>query len=543
MQAQTGRVAVIMFHDVVSKPPEHPVWFDCTLEEFQKDMDEIVQNGFTVLSLDQLYDHLTKGTTVPPKSVVLTFDDNCQGFYDNALPILKEHKFPAAMFVHTKYVGSAVGRPKMTWEELKELHDGGLVTVCSHTVTHPPDLKVLPPEEQRKELVDSMADLKQHLGSDIPYLAYPDGSNDVNTQEYARDAGYKMSFSTESGTAEGSPNIQSVCRYEAKKFDQALKDLTQEVETAPVAIADLPLKKADISCEAGAYDGTKLVLLRGGTPVSVLADGRMPVGDFVAQNNGVAGINGSFFVMADVASNDNRLIGPFRPQNRATFISDDDAYRVTKLKDRPMVVWGPSRMAIIPFQPGAMNQEPIYKGYMPDYTDAFLAGAWIVHEGKPRVKDDMAPFSSKDIMDMRKRAFFGITKDGEIICGASQGSITTEELGRAAAAAGAFEAVLLDSGFSTSVVFDGQILASGHSNIEHASRPVPHAIVLQGTKGAADLGSLKTVPAVLSPPPIPGQPTEGNVAAPGLGTAPDMETAGPDVVQKPHRKHRRHRRR
>src|SRR4051812_40383076 len=57
MKSQAGRVAVIMYHDVIAKRDKNSVWFDCTVDEFQKDIDEILLNGFTVLSLDQLYDH------------------------------------------------------------------------------------------------------------------------------------------------------------------------------------------------------------------------------------------------------------------------------------------------------------------------------------------------------------------------------------------------------------------------------------------------------------------------------------------------------
>src|SRR4051812_47747762 len=49
MKAQAGRVAVIMYHDVIKERDKSSVWFDCTIDEFQKDIDEIVQNGFTVL--------------------------------------------------------------------------------------------------------------------------------------------------------------------------------------------------------------------------------------------------------------------------------------------------------------------------------------------------------------------------------------------------------------------------------------------------------------------------------------------------------------
>ncbi|MFI5387358.1 MAG: polysaccharide deacetylase family protein, partial [Fimbriimonadales bacterium] len=197
MKAEAGRVVVIMYHNVIKERVKGSVWFDCTIDEFGKDMDSLVENGYTVLSTDQLFEHLTKGAPVPAKSIVLTFDDNYQGFYDYAVPILRKHKFPAAMFVHTAYVGSKSGYPKMTWEELKELRDEGLVTIGAHTVTHPSNLKDLPLDVQKKELEDSKADLEQHLGGKIDIMAYPDGSNDLNTQQLTRDAGYKMSFSTE----------------------------------------------------------------------------------------------------------------------------------------------------------------------------------------------------------------------------------------------------------------------------------------------------------------------------------------------------------
>ncbi|HVT12946.1 MAG TPA: polysaccharide deacetylase family protein [Fimbriimonadaceae bacterium] len=525
MQAQSGRAVVIMYHDVIKERDKNSVWFDCTTEEFQKDIDEIVQNGFTVLSLDQLYDHLTTGKPIPEKSIVLTFDDNYQGIYDNAAPILRKYKFPAAVFVHTAYVGSQTGHPKMTWDELKELHSEGLITIGAHTVTHPSNLKDLPVEQQKKELEDSKKAIEDHLGGDVPYMAYPDGSNDATTQQLAREAGYKMSFTMEPTPAEGSPNILCVGRYEAKKFDVAMKAVMDEQASGQVAIADVQLKKQPVvSSEAGIFDGTKMVLLHGGSPMSLLSSGREMVGDFVAENKGIAGINGTFFVMAAIASSDNRMIGPCRPQNLATFVPDTDPYRMTKLVDRPMVIWGPTRFAIIPFQPGAMNQEDIFRRFMPDYTDAFLAGAWIVHNGQPKTIEEMKPYASQDIKDFRKRVFFGVTKDGEYISGASQGSITSETLAKAAAAAGAYEAILLDSGFSTSVVFDGQILASGHSSIDQPSRPVPHAIVFQGEKGTSNLGDLATVPVVL--------------------TAQAGATGSADVSEEsPKPKHRRHHRR
>ncbi|MFX8797768.1 phosphodiester glycosidase family protein, partial [Acinetobacter baumannii] len=77
--------------------------------------------------------------------------------------------------------------------------------------------------------------------------------------------------------------------------------------------------------------------------------------------------------------------------------------------------------------------------------------------------------------DPRRRAFFGVAADGTIVLGASLGSVGSDRLADAAAAAGVQEAVMMDSGFSTSLVYGDKVIASGHSTPTEPSRPVPHA--------------------------------------------------------------------
>jgi hypothetical protein len=83
-------------------------------------------------------------------------------------------------------------------------------------------------------------------------------------------------------------------------------------------------------------------------------------------------------------------------------------------------------------------------------------------------------------MDPRRRAFIGIDAEGHIVLGASTESASSAMVAEAAAAAGIQEAVLLDSGFSTSLVYGEDVKASGHSTETIPSRPVPHVILLLG---------------------------------------------------------------
>lgn len=489
--SQDARVPVIMYHDIIEKRGRGSVWFDCTAAEFETQMQTLKDRGAVPITLDQLYDHLTKGTPVPPKAIVLTFDDNYQGYYDNAVPILRKYGYPSAMFVHTKFVGDKTGsHPKMTYDTLRELCKDAQITIGSHTVSHPDDIRILSPDLQKHELVDSKAALEKELGRKIPYLAYPDGKNDSMVQTAARDAGYTMAFSIENTLAEDSPNIMSIGRYVHTRLDRAIDAQDRETVNVPAAVAVKDIKTGPVSLKGGSFAGVQLALVVGGTPESIRSAGRQTVGDFVKQEGAVAGINGTFFNLASISGTDNGMVGPVQTSNEKRWVADDVQERWAKIQDRPLVVWGPKRIAFVPFQPGPMEDGAAVKSFMPDFTDVFVGGAWIVHAGVPQTAEQMDAHSSKDIHDPRHRAFFGVNRDGMIVLGASLGSVSTEAVARAAAEAGVEEAVLLDSGFSTSLIFGSDIIATGHSTIDNPSRPVPHAIVLKGELGTrADIAA------------------------------------------------------
>ena len=483
LKAQGQRVPVIMYHDVIRKRGRGSVWFDTTEEEFDEQMNTLLKQNFTPISLDQLYQHLTSGEQIPEKSIVLTFDDNYQGFYDVALPILERFHYPAAMFVHTKFVGDKKGsHPKMDWTELKTLVKNPLITIGSHTVSHPDDITQLSSTDQVKELTESKATLEKELGKPMPYLAYPDGKNDKVVQANARAAGYTMAFTMVNTPAEESPNIMAIGRYIQTKFEKALDDRDESLRGGAVGVYKGPLTDAPVAFRDGEFAGTKLALVIGGKPQSVMSPAREGVLDFIHRTTGaVAGINGGFFAMAAIQSTDNQMVGPCKVHDAESLTPDTSEERWQKLHNRPIILWGPKEIGIIPFEPGSVNSDEAFKDFMPDYTDAFLAGVWLVHGGVPRSRDDMDIFSSKDIQDARRRAFIGVDAAGHVVLGASVESASSEKLAQAAAAAGIQEAVLLDSGFSTSLVYGEDVKASGHSTETIPSRPVPHAIVLLGT--------------------------------------------------------------
>jgi len=218
------RTPVLTYHDMVPARNASSLWFDCSVSEFESQLNWLAKRGAHFVSTKELYDHLTKGNRLPAKAIAITFADNYLGFYENALPVLRRKHIPVTMFVHTNYVGSPIGRPKMNWSQLKELDREGLVTIASQTRTHPEDLRTLSDKALREEMMGSKQALEIQLGHPVAFIAYPNGKFDARVAKAAGAAGYKMAFTERLNPAEKSPSIYMVARYVHTKYRQAWGD-------------------------------------------------------------------------------------------------------------------------------------------------------------------------------------------------------------------------------------------------------------------------------------------------------------------------------
>jgi len=222
--AQQPYVAVLVWHDVVS-PQE--VWFDTTLETFRTQLEAVKRGGFHVVTLAALRAHLERGAPLPAKPLVLTFDDNGHGIYENAFPLLRKYGFPATLFVHTNFVGKTTTKRHNTWDQLREMERSGLIEVQSLTANHPPDLRALSDAAVVHELRLSKFSLERRLGRPIYALVYPEDNYDERLARLASSNGYQLGFTEDWGNAGESVNLLLVHRYSIlTRFDQALRDVS-----------------------------------------------------------------------------------------------------------------------------------------------------------------------------------------------------------------------------------------------------------------------------------------------------------------------------
>ena len=69
---------------------------------FERRLEILNEGGYRVLALSEAVDRLVK-SNLPPKSVVLTFDDGMANFRTVALPILRKYGYPATVYLRTDY--------------------------------------------------------------------------------------------------------------------------------------------------------------------------------------------------------------------------------------------------------------------------------------------------------------------------------------------------------------------------------------------------------------------------------------------------------
>ena len=182
-------VPILLYHHVTADVPATSALRETTVSPaaLELHLTALARGGWTVVALDAVVDALALGTPLPPKAVVLTFDDGWRDQFDIALPILQRHGVTATFFLTTEPVEAGwIG--SLTWGHVKALAEGGM-TIGAHTRTHR-DLLGLSDAALADELTASADVIAARTGTRPRLLAYPYGNFDGRVLAAAAAAGY-----------------------------------------------------------------------------------------------------------------------------------------------------------------------------------------------------------------------------------------------------------------------------------------------------------------------------------------------------------------
>jgi peptidoglycan/xylan/chitin deacetylase (PgdA/CDA1 family) len=240
---QKNQARILMYHCVSDFPREKDIPYDNVPPSlFRLHMDILLADHFNVISLGTLAGILKAGEDIPPRTIVVSFDDGYKNNYLNALPILEERRFKASFFVivgemgrnepfnhllwdgksRTYYRDNPESRLPINKAEVREIRELGH-DIGSHGMTHR-SIGNLSYGEGWKEILRSKAILEETVAAPVSLFSYPFGSrsyNDFNPQTEAilRQTGYDAACTAEIGAVSKKSELYQLTRIPVRETD------------------------------------------------------------------------------------------------------------------------------------------------------------------------------------------------------------------------------------------------------------------------------------------------------------------------------------
>ena len=174
-----------------------------TVEQFDAQMKYLVDEGYSVITPDELLDAWEGKSILPNNPVVITFDDGNADNYKNVYPILQKYNLRATMFVITDNVNLYPNY--MTWQQAQEMQSSGLVDIESHTLSNRSFLQITSRDKLWDQIYGSKQAIEWYLKKPANFIAYPNGKYTVESEALCKEVGYRAGFTMNYGLAHNYP--------------------------------------------------------------------------------------------------------------------------------------------------------------------------------------------------------------------------------------------------------------------------------------------------------------------------------------------------
>ncbi len=197
---------------------------------FEEQIKFLSEGGWHFFTMAEL---ISQGTSLPEKSIAVTFDDGYEDNFTNALPILKKYDAKATIYLvvdrHNREWSSKRKKknnnnelmlePKLQDKHVRELIKSGLIEIGSHTFTHD-NLPMLSKEQKEQEIIASREQLREVFNIECQSFCYPFGLYDEVDLKLVEQAGYSNATTVEKGM----DNLPLVSPYLLKRITISGKD-------------------------------------------------------------------------------------------------------------------------------------------------------------------------------------------------------------------------------------------------------------------------------------------------------------------------------
>ncbi len=227
MEKNLGRTLPILMYHHIAKPSSSVKvrGLYVTPQQFDWQIRWLKQAGFEFINFRKLAEQAKSvSSQIPPRQIILTFDDGYADNYRNAFPILKQYGITAVIYPVVGDLGKQqVVWPKndeqrpvdlMTENEIQEMSQAG-IEFGSHLMNHI-HLARQNPKAIREQLSRSKDVLEGLLDTPILSVAYPFGDYNSEVLEATAQVGYQYGVTTVSGANEATQPCLELKRVSIK---------------------------------------------------------------------------------------------------------------------------------------------------------------------------------------------------------------------------------------------------------------------------------------------------------------------------------------
>lgn len=164
-------IPIFVYHEIVKQKTAED-FMQTTDTVFKKQICGLLKLGYEFITYDDLIAYNNGEKKLKNKVVLVTFDDGFISNYEILFPIIKELQVPITINV----INSNVGTPNyMSWSQLKQMYDSGLVKIHSHGKLHIESFKIKKGKFV-KDILMAHHNIEKHLGKKIAKVfTYPYG--------------------------------------------------------------------------------------------------------------------------------------------------------------------------------------------------------------------------------------------------------------------------------------------------------------------------------------------------------------------------------
>ena len=231
-----NHVLGIAYHDVDDRDPDQALVAVRT-ERLIEQLAWLRENNYQPVTVDQIITARNGGPELPPRAVLLSFDDGYSSFYTRVMPILRAYNWPAILAPVGSWVDTPLnqtvdfaGVPRkrsefLTWEQIREVSKSGLVEIAAHTDANHKGILANPQGNQQPAATtrrydpatgryETEADFQARLRKDVAAISekirkvagyrprvwvWPYGEADGTALQVIGSEGYQMALTLEDG--------------------------------------------------------------------------------------------------------------------------------------------------------------------------------------------------------------------------------------------------------------------------------------------------------------------------------------------------------